>query len=99
MLSARFRQLEQFLPRVQALVWDFASAAPSALDTSPPCWFVAVAWLGEGPSRRYTRIAPLARAHHILNARYFLPTEQAMTWERALAATATGFRFPTAASS
>src|SRR5262249_36369662 len=89
MLSARFRQPEQFLPRVQALVWAFASAAPSALARFPPRWFVAVSWLGDGPSRSYTRIAPVAMAHHILNARYSLPTEHAMTWERALAATAT----------
>src|SRR5262245_16213025 len=58
MLSARFRQPEQFLPRVQALVWDFASAAPSTLDWSPPGWFVAASRLGDGLSRSYTRIAP-----------------------------------------
>src|SRR5262249_23415703 len=57
MLSARFRQPEQFLPRLQALVWDFAAALPSSLDESPPAWFVAVPRLGDGPSRSYTRVA------------------------------------------
>src|SRR5262249_21614110 len=59
MLSGGFRQPEQFLPRVQALVWDFASASPCPLDRSPQGWFVAVSWLGDGPSRSYTRIAPV----------------------------------------
>src|SRR5262249_33281747 len=52
MLSAGFRRPEQFLPRVQALVWDLASALPSSLDGSPPAWFVAVLWLGDGPAMR-----------------------------------------------
>src|SRR5262245_14569994 len=45
MLSAGFPRPEQFLPHVQALVWDFASAIPSPLDRSPPRWFIAVSWL------------------------------------------------------
>src|SRR6516225_4731781 len=58
MLSSGFQRPEQFLPRVQALVWDLASALPSSLDGSPPAWLVAVCglamdrrcgtWLGVG---------------------------------------------------
>src|SRR5262249_57002881 len=50
MLSAGFPRPEQFLPHVQALVWDFASPIPSPPDTSPPRWFVAVSWLGDRSS-------------------------------------------------
>src|SRR5262249_25534724 len=52
MLSAGFRRPEQFLPRVQALVWDLASALPSSLDGSPPAWLIAVLLFGDGPAMR-----------------------------------------------
>src|SRR5215831_1978257 len=50
--SAGFPRPEQFLPHVQVLVWDFASAIWSPPDASPPRRFVAVSWLGDGPSPR-----------------------------------------------
>src|SRR5262249_6383810 len=99
MLSARFRQPEQFLPRVQALVWDFASAAPSALDWSPPGWFVAASRFGGGPSQLHPDCSRPRRRAIFFNVCYFLPTEHAMTCGRALVAPATGLRFPTPASS
>src|SRR5262249_62371724 len=43
---------EQFLPYVRVLVWDSASAIWSPPDASPPRRFVAVSWLGDGPSPR-----------------------------------------------
>src|SRR5262245_6522014 len=75
MLSARFRQPEQFLPRVQALVWDFAQALPSSLDESPPGWFVAASWLalrrGDYSAivrQRFYRDASSAAQHDLENA-------------------------------